>query len=284
MDPSGNICLASYHGQRVDKFSPSGALLWSVDPRGGNPTGLFSVGSGASFQVVVSLVQDTAGSLVLDQATGSATGSFPLVDNDFVSPEADGNLRYSANVYVETVSLSGRVLSTFGGALDFGGWGFALVGSTFYYHSGPPFSSGGDAISSFSLSDLHAIRPPSNTLGWGAGLATAVTGNYFAPGSTPSVVATFDPWWAAPAAHLRLSYSVEDTTSLAAGTVPVPTEVPLPTTAAGLASLPLALPLADTLPGPYQVRATLYDTSTSPPRRSCTPSMPMPARATATGR
>ncbi len=343
VDPSGDIYLASYYGQLVDKFSPSGALLWSVDPRGGNPTGLFPVGTGASFQVVVSLVQDTTGSLVLDQATGSVTGSFPLVDDGFVSPEADGNLLYSANGYVETVSPSGRVLSTFGssriegngvhtgsgtqfyypaqavqgpdgtiytadplhtveatspagyeqgsttfgGALDFGGWGFALVGSTFYYQSGPPFSSGGDAISSFSLSDLqaylHAVQPPSDTLGWGAGLATAATGNYFAPGSTPSVVATFDPWWAAPAAHLRLSYSVEDTTSLDAGTVPVPTEVPLPTTAAGLASLPLALPAADTLPGPYQVRATLYDTSTSPPTTLGTTCMPYTVGAAGDG-
>ncbi|HUZ09668.1 MAG TPA: discoidin domain-containing protein [Acidimicrobiales bacterium] len=334
VDPSGNIYLASYYGQLVDKFSPSGALLWSVDPRGGNPTGLFSVGAGASFQVVVSLVQDTAGSLVLDQATGSVTGSFPLVDNGFVTPEADGNLLYSANGYVETVSPSGRVLSTFGSshiegngvhtgsgtqfsypgqalqgpdgtiytvdpdhtieatspegflrgstslgsALAIGGGSASLVGSTLYFQSGPTFNNGADAISSVPLSTLQAYlssaQAPLNSLGWGAGLATAATGNYFAPGATPAVVATFDPWWAPSAPHLRLSYSVEDTASLTAGTVPAPTELPLPTTAAGLASLPLTLPVADTLPGPYQVRATLYDTSTSPPTALGTTCMP----------
>ncbi len=35
VDPSGAIYLASYYGQMVDKFSPSGALLWSTDPRAG---------------------------------------------------------------------------------------------------------------------------------------------------------------------------------------------------------------------------------------------------------
>ncbi len=47
IDPSGNIYLSSYYGQKVDKFSPSGTLLWSVDPGDDNPTGIFGVGSGA---------------------------------------------------------------------------------------------------------------------------------------------------------------------------------------------------------------------------------------------
>ncbi len=76
---------------------------------------------------------------------------------------------------------------------------------------------------------------------------------------------TFDPWWAVAATHLRVSYSVEDATSLTAGTVPAPTVVPSPSTPAGLASLPLTLPTTDTVPAPHQVRATLMDVSTSPP-------------------
>ena len=46
VDPTGDIYLSSYYGTAVDKFSPAGALLWSVDPGAGNPTDVFAVGSG----------------------------------------------------------------------------------------------------------------------------------------------------------------------------------------------------------------------------------------------
>jgi len=334
VDPSGDIYLSSYYGQLVDKFSPSGTLLWSADPQGGNPIGLFSVGTGAHFQLVVSLVQDSKSSLVLDQANGSVAGTFALVDHGFVTQESDGNLLYSANGYVETVSPSGQELSSFGsshiegagvhtgsgtqfyypaqaaqgpdgtiytadplytvqatspagylqssttlgGALSFGGWNFALVGSTFYYQSGAPFDASADSISAFTLATLQtyldSIQAPSDSLGWGAGLSTPVTGNYFAPGTTPTVDASFEPWWTADASHLNLSYLVEDTTSLDADTMPTPTVVPLPTTAGGLASVPLTIPIEDTAPGPYQVQATLLDTSTDPPTILGTTCMP----------
>ncbi|HEY4928555.1 MAG TPA: discoidin domain-containing protein [Acidimicrobiales bacterium] len=334
IDPSGNIYLSSYYGMKVDKFSPSGALLWSVDPDSGNPTGIFSVGTGSGFQVVVSLVQNAKASVVLSHSTGAVSGSFPLVDNGFVTQEANGDLLYSANGYVETVGPTGRVLSTFGasniqgngvhagsgaqfyypaqavqgsdgtiytadplytveatspagmlqgattlgGHLAFGGWNFALVGSTFYFQSGPPFNASGDAISSFTLSDLQSYltepQAPSNELGWGAGLSTSVQGNYFPAGTSPAVSATFDRWWVAQASHLRLDYSVESTTTLASESVPVPQAVPLPTTANGLASVPLSLPAPDTAPGPYEVQASLLDTSTSPPTALGTTCMP----------
>ena len=38
----------------------------------------------------------------------------------------------------------------------------------------------------------------------------------------------------------------------------------LPTTAGGLATVPLTLPSDDTAPGPYEVQASLLDTSTVP--------------------
>ncbi len=262
IDPNGDIYLSSYYGMKVDKFSPSGALLWSVDPSSGNPTGIFSVGTGSGFQVVVSLVQNAKASVVLNQSNGAASGSFPLVDDGFVTQEANGNLLYAANGYVETVGPTGRVLSTFGsshiqgngvhtgsgaqvfypaqavqgpdgtiytadplytveatspagilqgstdlgGHLAFGGWNFALVGSTFYFQSGPPFNASGDAISSFTLASLQsyltAPQAPSDELGWGAGLSTPAQGNYFPAGTTPAVAATFDPWWVAEASHL----------------------------------------------------------------------------------
>ena len=326
VDPAGDIYLSSYYGTAVDKFSPSGALLWSVDPQGGNPTAMFSTGSGAGFTLVVSTVQDTGSSLILDPATGAVTGSFPLVvgGGGYVSHESNGDLLYSANGYVETVDPTGRVLGTFGapniegngqhtgsgtqfyypaqavqgpdgtvytadplhsmeatspngylkatttlgGALDFGGWGFFLIGSTFYYQSGQPFNSAADAISSVPLATVQAFlgsaQAPTDSLGWGAGLSTPATGNYFAPGTQPSVDATFDPWWVSAAAHLELTYSVENTTSLTAETVPTPQVVALPTTAAGLASIPLTIPTTDVGPGPYEVQATLVDTATTP--------------------
>ena len=64
IDPSGNIYLASYYDQLLDKFSPTGKLLWSVDPEGGNPTGIFSVGTGSGFELAVSVVQHGGSDLI----------------------------------------------------------------------------------------------------------------------------------------------------------------------------------------------------------------------------
>ena len=77
IDSSGNIYIGSYYGQVVDKYSPSGSLLWSVDPSGGHPVGLFPVGSGASFEVGVSLVEQTGASEELSPTNGSEVGTFP---------------------------------------------------------------------------------------------------------------------------------------------------------------------------------------------------------------
>jgi len=342
VDPSGDIYLASYYAQKVDKFSPGGTLLWSVDPSGGNPTGLFSVGTGGSFQVVASLTQNNSSSDVLNPSTGATTGTFPLVDRigDFVTEESGGDLLFTGNGYVETVSPTGAALATFGspniegnnlhtgsgaqffypaqavqGAdgtiytadplytveatspegilkgsttlannLNFGGSGLALVGDTFYFQSGPPFDSAGDAISSFTLDTLNqyldAIQAPSDKLGWGAGIATPATGNYFPAGTSPVVDATFDAWWAPQAGHLELAYSIENDASLNAETVPTPTVVSLPTNATGLADMPLTIPSADTAPGPYEVQASLLDTSTSPPTTVGTTCMPYAVGAT----
>ena len=347
VDTTGDIYLSSYYNQVVDKFSPSGALLWSVDPAGGNPTGLFPVGSGSSEQVAVSLTQNHADSDLLNPTTGAISGTFPLVDDfDYVTTESDGDLLVSGNGYVQTLSPTGTVLSTFGsrqveGAgvhtgsgsqfyypaqavqgpdgtiytadpqstiestspqgyfedsttlgqnsnggdnLAMGGENFYLVGSTFFYQGGPPFNSGADTISTITLptlsAELGAVHRPFNTLGWGAGLSSTASGNYFAAGTTPDVYASFDPWWLADASHLQLSYSVEDTTSLDAETVPAPTVVPLPTTAAGLADIPVTIPAADQLPGPYLVQAVLTDTSTSPPTTVGSTCMPYTVGAT----
>ncbi len=76
---------------------------------------------------------------------------------------------------------------------------------------------------------------------------------------------------------------MESTSSLTAETVPAPTTVSLPTSAAGLASIPLTIPAADRAPGPYLVQASLLDTSTSPPTRLGTTCMPYTVGATGDG-
>jgi len=336
VDSSGNIYLSSYYGKLVDKFSPSGTVLWSVDPQSGNPTGLFGVGSGSAFQLVVSVVQNKTSSTLLNPSTGAASGSSALVDDfDYVTQESNGNLLFSGNGYVETLDPTGStVLSSFGSAntegknlhtgsgtqfyypaqavqgpdgtiytadplntiestspqgylqgttdlggdLNIGGSNFYLVGTTVYYQGGPPFNGGADNISSIPLATLQAylgaIHVPTGSLGWGAGLSTAASGNYFAPGTIPAVSANFDPRWAAHASDLQLSYSVENSSSLNSETVPAPTTLALPTTAAVLASIPLTIPATDQQPGPYQVQASLFDTSTSPPTRLGATCMP----------
>ena len=135
VDPSGDIYLSSYYGAAVDKFSPSGALLWSVDPNGGNPTAIFGLGSGASYTVAVSIVQGTGASLLLDPASGSVTGTFPLVAgmDDYVTQEVGGNLLHSGDGYVDTVDPTGRVVATFGARNTKGVGQRTAAGTQFYY-------------------------------------------------------------------------------------------------------------------------------------------------------
>ena len=70
VDPSGNIYLSSNYGQVVDKFSPSGTLLWSVDPQNGGPEGLFGFNTGSGFELAVSIVQNKSSSDLLNLSTG----------------------------------------------------------------------------------------------------------------------------------------------------------------------------------------------------------------------
>ena len=166
--------------------------------------------------------------------------------------------------------------------------GFYLVGSTFYFQGGPVYNDGGDNISSISLStlqaELDAVHRPDDTLGWGAGLTTSATGNYFAAGTTPSVDATFDSWWTGQASHLQLHYSVENTASLDAETRPGPNHPLLADHRRRRSpSIPLTLPAADEVPGPYLVQASLFDTSTSPPTRLGTTCLPYTVGATGDG-
>ncbi|HLH27339.1 MAG TPA: hypothetical protein VKW77_00405, partial [Acidimicrobiales bacterium] len=284
VDPSGNVYLGSHYGQVVDKFSPTGALVWSVDP-GGLPVGLFPVGTGSGFRVAVSLAEQPGSSTELSPATGAPAGTFPLFDDQgYVTEQPDGSLLFTRTSsstsstndigYVERVSPTGSVLATFGagrdeghgsrtgsgtqfyypgqaalgpdgtiytadplstieatspqgylegtttlgGSLQMGGSSFYLEGSNFFFQGGPPFDRGDENISVVPMqavsSYLHAVAPPDDSLGWGAGVSTPEPGNYFPPGTPPQLAANFDPWWAQDAGHLQLTYSIENQSSL----------------------------------------------------------------------
>jgi hypothetical protein len=160
VDSSGNIYLATYYGQKVDKFSPSGTVLWSTDPESGNPTGLFSMGSGAGFQLVVSVVQSSSRSDLLNPATGAISGSFPLVDHDgFVTQEANGNLLYSGNGYVTTYNSSGTKLSTFGAAQTEGNGAHTGSGYQFYYASQAVQGPDGTIYTADPLHTIESTSP-----------------------------------------------------------------------------------------------------------------------------
>ena len=122
-----------------------------------------------------------------------------------------------------------------------------------------------DNISTISLSTLNAYlgrRPRARPTRSGGGPACPrrPRPTTSPPGPRRRSSASFDPWWLSQASHLQLSYSVENTASLDAETVPTPTTIPLPTTAGGLADIPLTIPAADQQPGPYLVQASLFDT------------------------
>ena len=225
------------------------------------------------------------------EQNGDHTGAGAEFGNGGQAVQGPDGTIYTAdpNHTIEATSSKGDLLgtTTFGGKLDIGNGGLALVGSTLYFQGGPVFNDGADNISSVPLatlqSELDAAHVPADTLGWGAGLATPTDGNYFAPGTTPQVTATFDPWWTEQASHLELSYTIENTSSLTAETVPSATTLTLPTSASSLASIPLTIPAADQVPGPYLVQASLFDTSTSPPTRLGTTCLPYTVGATGDG-
>ena len=127
-------------------------------------------------------------------------------------------------------------------------------------------------VASVPLSGVQALvsspAPPTqdgfgDTLGVGAGLTTSATAGYFPPGTTPSVTASFDPWWASYPDPLELSYWAASGDQVTAGALPAPTVVAL--SWSGVASgsslqVPIAAP---STPGVYLVNADLVDTTTS---------------------
>jgi hypothetical protein len=183
---------------------------------------------------------------------------------------ADGTILTADPLGTMEASSSAGILqatTTLGGTLALGSGYLYRAGSELYFESGPAFSPN-TSISSVPVATLDAYlaapRPALDRLGWGAGLSTPAAGNYFPAGTIPSVRASFAPWWAETATHLRLTYSVWNAADLAAQAPPGRT-VSLPATAVRLSHIGLAIPRADRAPGPYAVQASLYDTSSSTP-------------------
>lgn len=154
-------------------------------------------------------------------------------------------------------------------------------GSTFRLVDGTPLRRAGDAYYFLSPGDDGAVQLSRTTaaemrtlldapmtwnvslsgttdrLGFGAGLETDATLDYFPDGRDPQVDATFDPWWGAVADDYELRYQVtgdpwaQPAIPATNGTVDIP---------AGGGQVALTLP--DARPGPYQVHATLVEKAT----------------------
>jgi hypothetical protein len=160
VSPNGDIYLAGYHGKTVEKFSPDGKLLWSVDPGGGNPTGLFAIGSGRSFAIAVSIDQNRTSSDVLDLSTGSVVRQFPYVDNGgFVTQMSKGHLLATGDGYVTTLDRSGKVLARFGSLRIKGAGMHTGSGTQFYYPAQAVQGGDGTIYSADPLSTIEATAP-----------------------------------------------------------------------------------------------------------------------------
>ena len=153
----------------------------------------------------------------------------------------------------------------------------AFDGTNFYFANGGPYQSN-QSLATLSLSDLQTlvaapkapIQGLGQGLGYGAGLMTPNTANYFGPGATPSITATFDPWWVSFFPQLTLSYQIAAAEQVRSHSWPAASTVPLDTftlsesgSNPGLYTAALEIPSTDDAPGVYMVSAQLTDSSTS---------------------
>ncbi len=97
--------------------------------------------------------------MILSPSNGAASGTFPLIDNGFVTQESDGDLLYSANGYVETVSSTGKVLSTFGASHIEGNDVHTGSGQQFYYPAQAVQGPDGTIYTADPLYTMEATSP-----------------------------------------------------------------------------------------------------------------------------
>jgi hypothetical protein len=131
-----------------------------------------------------------------------------------------------------------------------------------YFANGGRFNTV-SKISSIALTDLDQLinfpkgpreegKPTSPVLGFGAGLSSTATANYYKPGETPSVRVDFAPWWSR-VSGVTGQYTVRERREILAGQPATVQTFNLPS--GGVTSVNLALPVAK--PGHYQVDARL---------------------------
>jgi hypothetical protein len=234
--PAPDGGLVATDGAYVRRYDSGGRLVSTFgDARTGNdpsPTG----GPFHFYQLGGAVVLADGTTYVADATRGIAAASPEGFYRGMVSDEALGYL-------TERSSL-------------------AFSGDRIYFTAGGRFNANQN-ISWISLADLATLarwpKAPANVLGYGAGVETGVTGNYFGPGRAPTLTARFDPWWVRHASQLRLAYAVRDRLQVLAASPLNHTVVALPTTTAGLAGIGLALPPAR--PGAYEVDVRLVDGS-----------------------
>jgi hypothetical protein len=187
----------------------------------------------------------------------------------YVADAGDGNLGHGIDAFSPQGFYQGSANNNTLGGLS---WNSPLQvsGSTIFFAT-----NGGYELASMPIATLQALvaqpQQPTqygfgDTLGIGAGLTTPVTAGYFAPGTTPSVTATFDPWWASLKSGLSMSYQVVNRVQDVTDAWPPATTVPVSSATVnsnGSLSLPVAIPGADQGPGVYLVNAQLASGGTT---------------------
>ena len=172
VDPSGDIWMDSYYGGRLDKFSPSGRVLWSS--RSYPNSYIVGLQTRAGFRVGVTGHGYARTRLLRD--TGQPAGSLPLALTGLVSQDPSGGWLVSGGGYVREYSASWHLLSIFGDpqapAASYSGapYGFYYQGSALQAKAGGPIYTI-DPTGTIEQSSTEGFLEATTTLGGNLQLA-----------------------------------------------------------------------------------------------------------------
>ena len=147
VDPAGDIWLDSYYGDRLDKFSPTGRLLWSTRSYATSSIVGLETRSGFRLGVTINTGHGFKHTLLLSDG-GRASGSLPLALRGFVSQTPDGGALLSEGGYVQRYSPSWKLLSSFG---------YPETGSPPYTGAPYRFSQQGQAFEVFAGGPIYTL-------------------------------------------------------------------------------------------------------------------------------